>query len=312
MAALAVMAWVGACACGKARGRLGLRPLPLPFLAAAVLGSTPVLYAVERGNCDLVVLMLIVAAASALRGASPGRDVLAGACLALAAWIKVYPGLLLLGVLALGRWRAVMVATVAGVLIGLADLPGTVQFVANLGPFVVRDAPAASGAISETTHTLTGCWSLFWAGTPLAWLGGVHGAVAWVGLVLPPIGAVSYRVWRCAAPQALVYPYLTWLAGAATFLPPVSNDYNLIFLPLAALAVWDRRDSVTVHLAMAPMLLWWQPWRLPIGPRALLLFKVAGLVAVGLSLLRRAREQQPVARQEVAGLAPVAGLARAA
>jgi hypothetical protein len=65
----------------------------------------------------------------------------------------------------------------------------------------------------------------------------------------------------------------------------------LIFLPLAALAVWDRRDPVGVHVLMAYMLLWWQPYRLPIGPKLLLLTKLLALVAVGVSLVARARAE---------------------
>jgi hypothetical protein len=298
MAALVVMAGIGARASGKARGRLGLRPLPLTLVVAATLGSTPVVYAVERGNCDFLVLMLLLGVAAGLRGRSAGHDVLTGACLALAAWLKIYPGLLLLGVLALRRWRAAQVFAVAAGAVAAADLSGTVQFVNNLHPFIARDIPSAAGVIGATTHTLTGCWPLFWTGTRLAWLNHVPGSLAWGCLFLPPLLAVSYRLARCPVPQAVVYPYLLWLAAAATFLPPVSNDYNLVFLPLAALAVWDRRDPAAVHVLLGCLLPWWQPVALPVSGKLLFAAKLVGLAGVGLCLWRRLAEQAQAANRE--------------
>ena len=97
-------------------------------------------------------------------------------------------------------------------------------------------------------------------------------------------------MWRCSVRDQILYPYFTWLMAAATFFPPVSNDYNLFYLPLAALAVWDRRDAVVVHLLLALLLLWWQPLLLPIGAGLLMFFKLAGVAGVGLSLLARVRE----------------------
>ena len=41
---------------------------------------------------------------------------------------------------------------------------------------------------------------------------------------------------------------------------------------------------------MAFLLLWWQPFVLPIGPRLLFAFKYFGLLAAGGSLLTRMRE----------------------
>ena len=64
--------------------------------------------------------------------------------------------------------------------------------------------------------------------------------------------------------------------SADTFLPPVSNDYNLFFLPVAALAVWDRRDPVVVHMLMGLLALWWQPLGLPLDGKLLLVIKVLG------------------------------------
>ena len=73
--------------------RIALSALPLPWVLAATLCSTPVLFAMERGNWDLLVLAPLALAAFALKEPTWQRDCLAGSCLALAAWIKLYPGL---------------------------------------------------------------------------------------------------------------------------------------------------------------------------------------------------------------------------
>jgi hypothetical protein len=71
---------------------------------------------------------------------------------------------------------------------------------------------------------------------------------------------------------------------------PVSNDYNLFFLPMAALAAWDRRDPVFVHVLMGMFLFWWQPMQLPISPEMLFILKIVGLYAIGVSVAIRANE----------------------
>ena len=71
-----------------------------------------------------------------------------------------------------------------------------------------------------------------------------------------------------------------------------ANDYSLVFLPLAALAVWDRRDPLMVHVALGLLLLWWQPLALPIDARLLFVIKFLGLGAVGACLVRRASQQE--------------------
>jgi hypothetical protein len=114
-------------------------------------------------------------------------------------------------------------------------------------------------------------------------------------VLLPIVLWVSYHVYRSRGSPALLYPYFAWLAAVGTFLSPVSNDYNLFFLPVAALAVWDRRDQVLVHLMMALLLLWWQPLLLPIGGGLVFGFKIGGVCAVALCICARCREQGRIA-----------------
>jgi hypothetical protein len=92
----------------RVRERLRLPALPLPFILGAALLSYPVMFELERGNCDvlplLAVALLIPALASRQRLTG---DLLAAVCVALATGIKAYPGILLLGLIALRRFRAV-------------------------------------------------------------------------------------------------------------------------------------------------------------------------------------------------------------
>jgi hypothetical protein len=291
LAALAAISGLGAWACWRARRALGLWEVPLPLAAAAVLWSTPVLFALERGQCDHLVLLLLVFAAWAMRGRSFGRDLAAGGCLGLAACLKLYPAFLILGVLALRRWRLAACFALICAGIGLTDVPGWLQAREKMGQVIADHyLPGQYVGLGLTNHSLTGCWKALWLGTPWARLAQVPALAASLSLVLPVVGAVSWRVWRTPEPAPLVFPYLVWLAAVATFVPPIANDYNLIFLPLAALAVWDRRDPVLVHGLMAFLLLWWQPLLLGIGPRMLFTFKLAGLAAMAVCLAGRARE----------------------
>jgi hypothetical protein len=88
----------------------------------------------------------------------------------------------------------------------------------------------------------------------------------------------------------------SWFGGApalACFVPRAANDYSLVFLPMAALAVWDRHDPLFVHVGLAALLLWWQPFALPIDGGVLLVIKVAGLAVAGVSLAERAAAPIP-------------------
>jgi hypothetical protein len=287
--ALASLVGMGAWASWRTRQQLGLAAVPFPLMLAAALLATPVLFALERGNYDLLVLGLILLAARALRGCSLPRDVVAGMAVALAIWIKVYPGLVLIGLVALGRYRALLCCGLAALVIGLLDVGHLAAFVANLQTLAHEGAPAAQGVIHDSVHSLTGCWHMTWLVRQYPSLAAIPGAAVWACLALPLVAWVTLTVRRQPSNPALLYPFLAWLTAVATFLPTVSNDYNLGVLVLAALAVWDRRDPVLVHVLLGLLLLWWQPVRLTIGAEVLLIFKCLGVVAVGISLVERAR-----------------------
>jgi len=111
------------------------------------------------------------------------------------------------------------------------------------------------------------------------------------GVVVAPVLLwVCFHVYRCEKRRLLSYPLLLWVVALASFVPEIANDYSLVFLPLAVVAVYSRREPLVVHAAIALWLLATQPFALPINPFVLLLFKLLGLYAVGAMLVGRARE----------------------
>jgi hypothetical protein len=284
----AIAGWGVWSAC-RARRELDIQPAPFAFVLAAVLFSTPLLYALERGNFDLLVLPPLLVAAWCLRERSWFRDGLAGFCLAYSAGIKVYPGLLILGLLPLRRPRAFVLCGISGMLLLLfGDYSA---FRANAAELVAQSDPRITRFLGWTMHSLSATWPLLVE--PLGWkpLVVLSGNVAAALMLGPIIGWVSWRLYRCPEPRQIILPYFLWLTAAATFFPPVANDYSLVFLPLAIVATWDRRDPAPVHMALGLLLLWWQPWQLEVGPRVLMVGKVAALWATGVSLSGRIREQ---------------------
>ena len=127
-----------------------------------------------------------------------------------------------------------------------------------------------------------------WKGTVLASLPGRPCTYAIIGLL---VLWVSWRVFRCPDRERLTLPYFLWLIAAGTFVPPVSNDYNLAPLPLAFLSTFSTRDPLSL-IASVLLLPWCQPLRLPLSARLLLFMKLGTLIAVGAMLARRAVREE--------------------
>lgn len=290
----ALIAMIAAIAAWKARLKLGNWPIPLPFALASILVSYPILFEMERGNCNLLVLAFLLLALWAMRRTSPWTDSLAGTLLAVATWVKIYPGILILAVVALRRWRVATVFAALGLAIGLANIPGNRAFAVSLAA-QSNITPDNMGQFFPNSHTITGSWKLVSKQVPL--LAKLPRWVGWAVIIMPMTLWVSYRIWQSPRRAEMAYPYCLWLIAAGTFLPTGANDYNLFFLPLAALIVWDRRDPVAIHLLMALMLLWWQPFRLPIEAEFTWVCKIVAVHAVGISLVRRAAESSAAIRQ---------------
>ena len=292
---------VAACVAVKTRRRLALGEVPAILGVVLILASTPVMFAIERGQIDPLTLVFILVSLPLLRCSSGWAQFLAGGVLCLAPWIKVYPGLLALALIGLRRWRALLGFAVVGAAILLLDLDAVRYFLANNQIHISR-TEALNRAFPDGprpwNHPLALVWSSLWTGTSLRWLALIPGKVAAAILLVPPLGWVSYHVYRCPRRAEVTYPYFLWIVALATFVPPLSNDYNLCFLPLAVLAAWDRRDPLLVSVAVALLFLWWQPVGMLIAGKPLLLIKLFGLCAVGVSIVERAAEQASLAGSE--------------
>ena len=283
----AAFAVTGAVAAVKARRELGLNEGSIPLAVAAILFSTPVLFSLQRANYDLLILPAVIATVILMKRRTTGADALAALLLAIVVWGKIYPGLLGLGVLALGRWRLAAFLVGFSGLIGLADLPETQRFLENLRIVINTEKFLAHSAktIHVWNHPLGLNWPLLWAGTPLARLPGNLGAAL---LLVPLTSWVSWRIYQCHQRDRLALPYLFWVLAAASFVPVIANDYNLTPLPLAILATWSVQSRWSVHLTLAALALWWQPISLPIPGNVLMFIKLAGLIAAAVLIVDHA------------------------
>jgi len=107
-------------------------------------------------------------------------------------------------------------------------------------------------------------------------------------VVLAAASFVCARVWRCRGAAPLTYPLLLWIIGLASCVPVIANDYSLVFLPVAAVAVWSRKDPALVQAGLLLSLVWWQPVALPINAVLLLVLKLCALASVGGCIVLRA------------------------
>ncbi len=287
----------------RTRRALGLTRVPPAVLLVGILYSTPVVVAMERGQCDAIILPLLMLSVGLLRTGTRAADAGAGSVLALAAWVKYYPGLLLIGLIATRRWRALLVFLVVGAAIGLADLRGVRRSIEN-GALLARQAGKDIETCHPLHHSIPLCWSLVWTRIGWPWVSRIPGALAAAAILGPLLAVVSLRVAKSPNASRLLYPYFLWIVSAATFALPYSNDYNLVSLPMAALAVWDRRDRIFIHSLFGFLVIWWQPFRIPIDGSVVFFVKLGGLLAVGMSIAARAREQEDACRAEARAAVP--------
>jgi hypothetical protein len=274
MGVITAVVAAGAWMASRVRRTMDVARLPLVFILATALCSMPVLFATERGQADAVCLAMIIVVALLWRRPSTWMTDIA------IAWVKIYPAVLIPALLVLGRPRAFVIALTAAALIGFVPYQATLDsfhasaqgermgFLTEIrswltDPNHVRARAGGYGLISIDSHSLTTYWGRFWDHFGLTRVASMPGLLG-AAIMLAPLALwVSLRVWRSPGRASLAYPYLLWLAALATFGLPVSYDYNLIFLPLAALAVCDRRDPPIVAAALIGMLAWWQPFRVP-------------------------------------------------
>jgi hypothetical protein len=327
-ATIAWAAWVGE----QTRRGNGLPRVPFVLSLAVVLWSMPTMFAMERGNGDALVLLAMVGMVFAWkRKPSFFADAIIGFCVALAAWVKVYPLVLLVVLVLARRWRAIPCGLVFIAVIGLVPYHATQGFL-----IASKDAQAARsdsvGAaidwlagrpmrtirpdyapIEMASHSLTSYWPQLWRDLnvpSLAQIPGLIGAAACLAVV----GAwVMWSFWRSRHRDRWVWLMMLWLTTLATFWMPVSYDYNLFYLPLAICAVWDHRDGVIGYLLLATAAVWWQPLRLPapMTPELLFFVKLSSLILAGWALVRRLREPSVDAAGEGTIPLEIAGAGRA-
>jgi len=284
--AAAVFATLGALMAAHTRQELGLTEIPRSLAVAFILFSFPVLFSLDRANYDLLIIPLVVGAVVLMRRKTITGDVISGFLLAVAIWCKLYPGLLVVGVMALLRWRAAIWLAAFGGLIGLADPPQLMRFLVNNKIQIDKAWDFAGFPLVAWNHQLPTSWHSLWAGTPVASLPGELGTSLLVGSLL---AWVSWHMYRCSHRDRLAMPYFFWLVALGSFAPPVANDYSLTPLPLAVLSIWCREDRWIVHAAFLALILWWQPIALPFLPgRVYLFIKLAGITAAGYSLITHA------------------------
>ncbi|MCA1685549.1 MAG: DUF2029 domain-containing protein, partial [Planctomycetia bacterium] len=228
LAAVSVCLAVGSWAACRSRGALRLAPIPPAVALAAVLFCTPAVVAMERGQCDPLVIPALAAASGLLGRRAAGHDLAAGGLLGLTAWLKYYPGLTLVGLIALRRWRAATAFVVVAGLIGVVDRAEVRRSVEN-GVTVSRSRTKAEALFCHpTTHSLVEDWRAIRAVRRVRWLRTIPGPAAAALLLVPAAALVSLRVARAGGGDGpLVFPYFLWLTAAATFALPYSIDYNL-------------------------------------------------------------------------------------
>jgi hypothetical protein len=296
---------------------VGRLTLPQGALVAAALCSPAVMFAVERGNMDLVLFALLVLAVAAWQARSAATRLLSPALVLVAAAAKLYGAFALPAFALTGRrrWRwitAGAIALLAGYLAATAD---DIQKVAR--------APEGGLLYSFGARILIG--HLYHQVVPGEWRGGTIVAQA---IAVVPLLVLSVAVWlrarRRLAPGdadaaagggALLAFHMGALIYLGTFATRKNGDYRLVFLllTLPLLLAWasprtpePRRRAARAGLGAVLAALWLGALSPYVGPAdELASWAVAGLFVVLLAatvppLRHRGRGVPAGARREAA------------
>jgi len=273
----------------RAREQLQLPSLPLLLTAGATLISYPVMFELERGNCNVLPLLAIFSVVWLLqRPRSWAADFGIAACVVLATGIKAYPGIVILGLVALRHYRAALLA--GGLLVALlaATWNAHLSWLQIVRELTTDDATS----YYECAHSLAMHWQILWRDLHLAGLSKIPATPAVAAAVLLIVAQVCWRVLKSRSPANHAWPFLLWLTAMGTFVNKISIDYNLIFVPFALFALWDYRDRWWTHVVLFACVLWCQPFYLGFSGAALLLLKFLSVAAVGQLICHRiAREE---------------------
>jgi hypothetical protein len=284
MAAIAGIVSFAAWQSWRARNLIGLSPLPLFFILGATLISYPVMFQLERGNCDVLPLLAvtILVCAFDMRNRLCG-DLVVAVCVVFAAGIKAYPGILLLGLVALRHYRAAVFAAALMILKVVIMWPMLSSWLN-----IIRNSYKVDiGRYCDYSHSLLMHWELIWRDLGLPSVARISALPVVVGLVLVVVLYVSWKVFQAKPSSTCTWPYLLWLLAMGTLVNTISMDYNLLYIPLAVLAVFDYRDRWWKIVLIAPLLLWLQPFYIGITGLPLLLIKVISVIFTGQFILRQ-------------------------
>jgi hypothetical protein len=235
--------------------------LPLRLLSSGVLGllNYPVLFMLDRGNVEAVVLLFLAAAALlARRDAWVWSAVLIGA----AAAMKGYPGLFVLVLIGARRYKeaAVAVATAGGLtLLSLLTFSG--GLVANIRALLdaLRGFEAAGAVEAGVQHgsSLAGLASA--TGQLAPSLPSLGGAATLVSIVVLIVGAIAI-----ASGRLFLWQSCAVVAGATVLVPTVAYDHRLVLLMVPLLLLLAEPAGLLRLPALLLMGLLFVPKGLPI------------------------------------------------
>ena len=199
MVVAAIFAALGAIAAARWRDRLGLETVPSSLAVALILFSTPVLFAVERANYDLLIIPCVVGAAILMQRKAENADAVAARFFS-----RRHMGKALSGPVcwwrcwALRRWHLLAWLIAWCALIGLSDLPELRRFLQN-NDIHLNTAYALSRAFPEIQRGITAVAIWVFA---LEWdaVRANSGLLAAALVILPLLSWVAWSVVRTPPP----------------------------------------------------------------------------------------------------------------
>lgn len=285
---LGVIALTSATMANGWRKDIGLNSFSSYWVASLFVFSAPVIFAMERSNYDMLIIPLVIFGVTLSNSKSETLPVFGGLLLGLAIWAKLYPIFIIFGLFVTRKYSATFWSIFWVGLIGLSDVAEMYQFHLNTNIHVDKAKYVAGlGGFYPCTwnHSFSLSWPSFWKDTPLIHINGNVGASV---VILGMIWWVSNMIRRVAVPVTMLTSYLLWIIAAATFLPPVSNDYNLAPLPLAFLANWQGKSKLN-YLTLLCMVLWCEPVGFPANANIMLLAKLGALAGTGWLIIQNCR-----------------------
>lgn len=281
----------------------------LPF--ALILWSTPTVFAMERGNGDALVLAGILAAVALFRIRSRLlSDGGIGLIFAVASWVKIYPLVLLFSLLPLRKWRAFGLGVVALVLIGflsrvslvdwlvamkqsqvarLRNVSATLDWVAGCTPTGIVSGGVAYPPLRNISHSLSSSWPVLMGGVlgEDSWLARIPGLLAAILIFGVSLLIVGLKILKSKTVDSrLVLAWWLWAASVATFVMPVSFDYNLIYFPVLLLLLYTNQLPKWVRYVFFLQFVWWFPLGILASNKVLMAVKLLGIFCTGVVLYR--------------------------